>query len=340
MVETVLRTEDLPPADRFDCWYQLTRSSIIPSIIRADQITDFRASARVLDFAAVQVHLLSEPKVQVRRPWKLVRQSDHEHFHLTFVERGEVWFAQAGRCATVRMGGLLFYDSSHPFEAWAAHDESCCTSSRHFGIRVPRAMLPRPVLADQLIGTGLPNHTGMRTLLAGYLRELIKPSARFSAADATTLGGIAVDLVAALLAHETDTVSSLEAETRQRALLARIHHFIRQHLGDPSLSPATIAAAHHISVRYLHKLFQTQDVTVAALIRRYRLERCQLDLADARQLSRPIHTIAARWGFTDNAHFSRLFRATYGISARDYRAGQQHDVRASSTPVPASSTTS
>ncbi|MFK4271371.1 AraC family transcriptional regulator [Streptomyces milbemycinicus] len=29
--------------------------------------------------------------------------------------------------------------------------------------------------------------------------------------------------------------------------------------------------------------------------------------------------MAERWGFTNPTHFSRLFRATYGIPLRDYR---------------------
>lgn len=73
-----------------------------------------------------------------------------------------------------------------------------------------------------------------------------------------------------------------------------------------------IAAAHHISVRRLHKLFEDQPQTVAALIRQHRLERCRADLARS---DRTVTAVAARWGFSDPAHFSRLFKATYGYNA-------------------------
>ncbi|MEV8610809.1 helix-turn-helix domain-containing protein [Amycolatopsis sp. NPDC051373] len=33
----------------------------------------------------------------------------------------------------------------------------------------------------------------------------------------------------------------------------------------------------------------------------------------------PIAAIGRRWGFSDAAHFSRLFRSTYGRSPREYR---------------------
>ncbi|MGH3622119.1 MAG: helix-turn-helix domain-containing protein [Sciscionella sp.] len=102
-------------------------------------------------------------------------------------------------------------------------------------------------------------------------------------------------------------------------LLTRIHASIEQHLGDPRLSPSMIAAVNHISVRYLHKLFHTQQASVAGFIRDARLERCRADLLDPATRSHPVHAIAARWGLTDPAHFNRLFRKTYGLPPADYR---------------------
>jgi AraC-like DNA-binding protein len=91
-------------------------------------------------------------------------------------------------------------------------------------------------------------------------------------------------------------------------------------LADPDLSPASIAAAHHISVRSLHRLFQDHEETVAAWIRERRLERCRRDLADPRLSDHPAHAIGRKWGFADPAHFSRAFRATHGLSPSAYRS--------------------
>ncbi|WP_461012534.1 helix-turn-helix domain-containing protein, partial [Streptomyces capparidis] len=70
---------------------------------------------------------------------------------------------------------------------------------------------------------------------------------------------------------------------------------------------------------HLYTLFNAQGLTVAARIRQRRLEHCRRDLADPALRSRPVRAIAARWGFTDPAHFSRTFRAAYGITPRDHR---------------------
>ncbi|WP_228083499.1 helix-turn-helix domain-containing protein [Streptomyces profundus] len=89
--------------------------------------------------------------------------------------------------------------------------------------------------------------------------------------------------------------------------------YIREHLGDSELTPRSVARAHHISLRYLHRLFHQHGLTVAAWIRQQRLEGCWRDLTDAAMFAHPIQAIAGRWGFTDSAHFSRAFRAAYGL---------------------------
>ncbi|PWU60027.1 AraC family transcriptional regulator [Micromonospora globispora] len=106
---------------------------------------------------------------------------------------------------------------------------------------------------------------------------------------------------------------------RVTGLRSQVEAFVRRHLDDPELTPAAVAAAHHLSLRSLHRLFAGTGTTVAALIRTGRLERCFRDLADPRLGHLAVHQIAARWGLRDRAHFSRVFRAAYGISPREHR---------------------
>lgn len=95
---------------------------------------------------------------------------------------------------------------------------------------------------------------------------------------------------------------------------------IEARLGERRLGPPTVAAAHHISVRRLHQLFAAQPETGSALIRRRRLEQCRADLADPALRGLTVAAVAARWGFRDPAHFSRLFRAAYGHTAAEHRS--------------------
>jgi AraC-like DNA-binding protein len=35
-----------------------------------------------------------------------------------------------------------------------------------------------------------------------------------------------------------------------------------------------------------------------------------------------VAAVGARWGYPDPAHFSRLFKTSFGVSPRDYRASR------------------
>ncbi|MFE5531751.1 helix-turn-helix domain-containing protein [Embleya sp. NPDC056538] len=74
-----------------------------------------------------------------------------------------------------------------------------------------------------------------------------------------------------------------------------------------------------ISTRHRYQLVQEQGLSVADGIRGSRLERRRHDLADPALRSRTILAVAARWGFTDGANFSRAFRAAYGMPPGEYR---------------------
>jgi len=106
---------------------------------------------------------------------------------------------------------------------------------------------------------------------------------------------------------------AMPGAARRAVLLRQIDAYIGDHLTDPALTPATIAAAHFISKRYLFALFSEQGTTVAAHIRALRLERCRTDLADPSLVDHAVGLIGTRWGFSSAAHFSRVFRKCFGI---------------------------
>jgi len=98
---------------------------------------------------------------------------------------------------------------------------------------------------------------------------------------------------------------------------------LREHalarLGDPGLSPQAVARSGYVSVRQLHRLFAAEGLTFSRWVREQRLRRCRDDLADQRLSHLTVAEIAARWGFRSAAHFTRAFRARYGITPADHR---------------------
>jgi AraC-like DNA-binding protein len=256
------------------------------------------------------------PLTSARTP-KLIRQNDPEYYQLSLTVHGRMGLSHSGHEVALGTGDLVLYDSSRPFDGWAASETGAVA---HIVAQVPKTLVPiRPNRVDRLIATRIPGDRGFGELLAQFLTQVTAKAHQYRPSDTGRLSTIILDLLAATVAQRLDDHSTLALESRQHALFLRVQAFIQQHLGDPELSPGLIAAAHHISTRSLHRLFQNQDTTAAAYIRQQRLERARRDLADPLLCTRPIHATARRWGFTRPADFTRAFRTAYGISPKEFQ---------------------
>lgn len=96
--------------------------------------------------------------------------------------------------------------------------------------------------------------------------------------------------------------------------LERAKTFIEANLSDAQLSAADVAKHCRISTRYLHTVFAAQSESTAHYIRERRLQRCRQTLRDPALAHRPLIEVAASWGFTDPCHFSKVYKARFGIA--------------------------
>ncbi|WP_279581376.1 helix-turn-helix domain-containing protein [Fodinicola feengrottensis] len=110
-------------------------------------------------------------------------------------------------------------------------------------------------------------------------------------------------------------------------LADRLLAYCLTRLGDPGLTVESVAQAHRISVRYLYKLLQPRDLTLAAWIRGERLARIRHDLADPGLANRTVASIAARWGILNPAHLSRALKGEFGQTAAAIRQSSRETPR-------------
>ncbi|MFJ2580721.1 helix-turn-helix domain-containing protein [Kitasatospora aureofaciens] len=307
----------MPEADRFDRWCDLVNRDLAPTRVTSRHTADFDASASLFQLGSVQLSVLAFPTLRAARTWPLIRRSDPELWQVALVAAGSMWIDQHRSQTLLGPGDLVLYDTSHPYESWALAGDG---PAQVVMLHLPKIRVPIPDRAMRsMAALRMPAGSGMGAVLGTFLEQLARQAGSWHERDAVRLGAAAVDLSLAFLGHRADAERLLPPETRQTALLCEIKAFIERNLAHTELTPRTIADAHCISVRYLHRLFRQEQQTVAAFVRALRLERCRSDLAEPGLARFPVGAVGARWGFTDSTAFNRAFRAAYGLPPGEYR---------------------
>lgn len=346
MVSTLVQTDDRQPAaDRFAQWmHRAVALEPVPVALRIDKADEFAAQISTCDVGVVTAVTLATrtcvPYLADRSP-ALIRRADPEAYRLVVNLDGFSRGRQGDHDVTLRPGDLVLYDTSSPSQIWRGIrppqqvEYAGQTDDTWLTVTFPHALLPVPFSDIRpVLGGRLPSRTGIGAMVSALVARIVRDGDRYPAATALHMSNAVVDLLAALLTEELGEAHAPSRESVQRALLLQLQTFAERRLGNPELSAEGLAAAHHLSLRSLHRVFARQGLTVAGWIRQRRMEHVQRDLADPALAAEPIHAIATRWGFTDQAHFSRLFRAVHGMSATDYRHQHPDPGPPNKTPAP------
>lgn len=307
-----LSTAGLAASESFDFWRCALNESFVPMDAGPVRGKEFHGLLRTEHVGAVQVSEIATGAHLVYRTRRLINSSDEEYYKLSLQLRGSCTLTQDGRDVALGPSDFAIYDTTRPFRL--AFDDN----NSQLVLMLPRKLLRVPDRkVAEVTAQRIPSRQGVGALLAPFLHALPTQAHLFDPATGVRVAENVIDLLGTLLTEQLGVTAT--PESARRALMMRILAFIECHLDQHSLGADEIAAAHFISRRYLHKLFQEQGLTVAGRIRDRRLENCRRDLADPTCHRDPVSMIAARWGFTDAAHFSRLFKTTYGLTPRDHR---------------------
>ena len=134
----------------------------------------------------------------------------------------------------------------------------------------------------------------MHSLLRLFLVELLRSIPNHSAASA---------------AHYPATSHT------ERAIVDQLVQIVSSTSGKP-LSLSSLAASAHISVTYMHRLFQTHlGMSPGKYIQKIQIEECKLLL---RSGTLSMGEIAKQLGFSSQQHFSRQFRSVTGMTPSEY----------------------
>lgn len=225
-----------------------------------------------------------------------------------FVLRGAELVREGSRELALGPGDIVLWDGLAPTEIEIA--EAFCKRTLLFPRSRVLAVCPR--LAQQRAFPALDRSPSAR-LLVRFMNALALELPHMDPAATGAAESAALELLRAAV----EPALPDDRSAARVAMRAEITRYVRTHLSDPDLGPASIARAYAISIRTLHALFEDADQSVAGLVRTERLSRCLEDLR--RRSGGSVTEIAFRWGFSDAAHFSRVFKRAFGTTPSDVR---------------------
>lgn len=303
-------TEAYPEHRRFQAWAEALNSLSL-LLKRMDEEIDLHglACSATSPLGIVFARISSGPAELALRP-------DDKN--------GALWLALSlDGVGTLRKGasefvvrpGDIFYGPFDPAVALVF-----ASPFRMLFIRMPRVAIGTRLLAPSSLEVGyVPSQRGIGKVLGGMLAAVAGSIEQLSAEDLRPIELAVAEFMVTLLLNQISDERLSGGTSTQDAILHRICQQIESRLHEPDLTFADIATAEGLSTRYLQKLFTAAGESFSSYLKQRRLERSRSDLVNPLYSHLSITDICFRWGFNDGAHFSRAFRARFGISPRGYR---------------------
>jgi AraC family transcriptional activator of tynA and feaB len=301
-------TEGLNEQDRIPYWVDVASKAYFDHGFNAKP-ADFLAR---LDACRLDNLMLSRCECgpcEVTRTRRDIARDGIDDFILGIRLTGRSLFSQGERRVVVDPGTVYLQDTGRPLTIEFAEPTTSVFVS------IPRheiEMRIAPGDRERVLSTTTP--TG--GIAAEFVQALAMRVKSIDPAVHARLASQATDLIGLAFAGGVKGAppSSARANT-----LRRLKAVIEKRLSDPALKPANAAAGAGISVRYANALLAEENTSVERYILHRRLERCRRTLEDPLQVHRMIGEIAFGWGFSDHSHFTRRFRAAYGMTPADCR---------------------
>lgn len=292
-------------------WREEVNSTFVPLQIDEAGGVAFRGHMERTIVGNISVfEIVATPHV-VRRTPRLIEEVEGRFYKLSLQLSGPATLEQDGRTSNLVPGDMAIYDTHRPYTlTYPENNRSMVIMFPHESVDIP------PDEIAEVAAVRFPSNTGLGRVVNPFFIELGRNLDELSGPHASRLVNSALDLLVTMISQELQRDPHL---TPARSLAREVREYIVENLPDPDLNPEKIARAHFISTRHLYTIFSSEGATISAWIRQRRLEHIRRELADPIHAGRPVSTIAAQWGLLDAAHFSRSFKAEFGISPSAYR---------------------
>lgn len=308
-----ISTTCLPPPRRASFWNEAISRAFTQLEARPNSTDAFNASLQRVEVGDYSIARAVSSPCQVRHTEMRSRRVTEQVYLVHLQADGSSLNVQDGHEALLQTGDFTICDSARPYTV------RFDTLNDMLVLRIPathlraRIVQPEDFMARCFVGDRGPGLLVSQLIQHWWklcLSDLDREVSRRIATNVLDL------LVTTMCAGQPCRIA---AESITNAHRLRIHQFIEDHLTDPGLGAARIAAAIGVTPRYVYRLLEQSGETLGQRILRCRLELCARRLRDPALTARSITAIAFDCAFSDASYFTRCFRRQYGTTPGEYR---------------------
>ena len=304
--------DELDGSSRFDYWRDVVCDEFVQLACDpqpGQDVNDFDGSicggVGLTDVNFSEV--ISEPQI-VRRTAKQIGRAGEDDFLISFQMENQCTVSQYGREALLTPGSFALYDSTAPYTL------SFPEQFHQFVIQMPREVLARHLIEpEKYAAISMNASNGLGLVLKDFIFSLAGELSSSEVKPSEVLSENLVSLIALSFSSTVVQSGLTESDCVKEALIRRIKQFIESNLFDPTLNNNRVAESQGISIRYLHKLFQEQEESIHEMILNKRLAKAHEILLDEADNKPTVESVAYHVGFSGASHFSRTFKARYGV---------------------------
>lgn len=308
-------TDAVEARDRLSYWIEAVCDTYVQLECDTPQREQaFRGMIEANQLATLGLSRVTASPQWVRRTPAKIGRATEDYFIVSIQTKGCGKIVQDGRVAELSPGDFALYDSTRPYELifdapFQQHVLQLPGAILRGRLRNTETLTARKVHGDRGAGHLMISMietlaADIDTLEAGSVAAIAESVENILVAGLCSLPGAADPVVPQLTAYHRDQIKA----------------YVLRHLRDPRLSVNAIAAHLKLSPSTIYRAFAPEPVSLNTWIWNQRLDGVKRDICDPALAGRTITDIAFSWGFNDAAHFSRIFRARFGCSARELRA--------------------
>jgi len=314
-------TNKVSPDERVTFWSQQSSKLLFPLEVETNEYAGRKFFGTMVSqqVGTATIYEIKAEAHNVRHPLPASPIDNQSFIVIMLQAQGKSHIAQGGNNVVLNPGDITLLDSARGF------DLRFPEPVKVFLLQMPWDSIRQDLISPRRIaGLAIPSSDGIGCVVSSFLKTFIQQAPDLSLPEVGSLTRSLIEIL------NTAALSYLDKSAREstdcRAFqLHQIRLYVEEHLREAGLSVEKIADAHGITKRYLHKLFEAEEMSVGRLIWERRLERCKRDIENPYFSGKSITEIAYSWGFSSSSHFSRVFKERFRKSPREIRTIAIHE---------------